>query len=79
MNNKFRIGETVVCVNNFLENSILDIKIGKKYIVSDTRIEDNEFFIKIKKENDIYYFAYRFVSLNEYRKNKLNKIFENDI
>ena len=64
------IGEKVVCTDN-TRPSKLDLTIGKSYIIiSKTQ---TTYFIKNDKETESHYASSRFISLKEYRKQKISK------
>jgi hypothetical protein len=90
MNNNFKIGETVVCVSNNIipdsigeydtefHNALLYLKKGKKYKIIDIKTSGIGKLVKIIEKLDFYFDEDRFISLKEYRKLKLNKIFKDD-
>ena len=64
------IGEKVVCTDNTRGSSILYLTIGKSYIII-SKIQTT-YFIKNDKETEAHYDSSRFISLKEYRKQKIS-------
>lgn len=66
------IGEYVVCIDNESANKIT---INKIYEV--TFIANNNMYYMIDDDGrECNYFTYRFISLNEYRKQKISNFFK---
>lgn len=69
-------GDIVVCINN---NGKKQLTIGKQYIINLIAIcddDDDIFEMGIIDDDDRLdlYMSTRFISLNEYRENKINEI-----
>ena len=73
------IGEIVVCIDNKNWNNIHfeneEITIGKKYISLFSSL--SSYYIINDKGVEMGYFRTRFVTLKEYRKNKINNLITN--
>ena len=72
------IGEIVVCIDNKCSiNTIIkeEITIGKKYISLFSSL--SSYYIINDKGEEMGYFKTRFVTLKEYRKNKINNLITN--
>ena len=65
----FKVGDKVVCVNN---EGDVGLTMGKIYIITST----HETIVVNDLNEDVGYFEYRFISLQEYRKQKIEKIYE---
>jgi len=66
----FKVGDRVVCINNTKIDYKFNLYYNKIYII--TSIDD---VVRIKIDNINYeYFNLRFISLKEYRKQKLNNL-----
>jgi hypothetical protein len=68
---KFKIGDNVVCIDN---SNDMFIKKYEIYTVTDIN-NVNVNFIEIDNYKKCHYFFDRFISLKEYRKQKINDIF----
>jgi hypothetical protein len=67
---KFKVGDKVVCINNY-DNYFL--KLNNIYTIIS-----NDNGIMVDTHDKIYCWPNRFILLKEYRKQKLDKIFENE-
>ena len=78
----FEIGDIIVCINNKIDYSRNDgrvlgcLTIGKKYNIISTRHDGQDAYYEILNDSNYFelYYEYRFVSLLEYRNQKLKKI-----
>lgn len=69
----FKIGEKLICINNI--SSTKNIIVGNIYIAKKcTKRRDKEFVTIIGEEYEEDYFCYRFKSVTEIRKDKLEKL-----
>jgi hypothetical protein len=75
---KFKVGDRIVCVNDVIVGDYLVL--NKVYVVKDFFFDEDfrgEFinFVKVQGVNKFFSFE-RFISLKEYRRRKLKKIYE---
>jgi hypothetical protein len=64
-------------IKSKLNNILKIIEIGKIYIIKDIfKYGDDKILIKINVDENFYFNKDRFISLKEYRKQKINKINE---
>jgi len=73
----------VICIDNKnninYSNSNINLTIGKVYTMKKDDVDNVLIFIKDDKGIFTWHFYKRFISLKEYRKNKLEKINENSM
>ena len=70
----FKVGDVVVCIDN---GDNVGITLYKKYTIAEVHIIlDNSCWVSVISNFNRLdsYFAYRFINLSEYRKNKIKKI-----
>lgn len=67
---KFEIGDKVVCIYNLGLENILEL--GKTYIISDIGIPERD--VLLINGCDNLFYTYRFVSIPQYRKMKIEII-----
>jgi hypothetical protein len=67
----FEIGDKIICINNDTKKTL---EIEKDYTVSDYFMDNDVHIIKLKEIPLLYYCVSNFISVNDYRELKINKL-----